>query len=59
MLGLYDGPVPSFVKQYASLGDDIVEAARAYADDVRTGRYSATDVESGAITLGDASYPGD
>jgi len=39
MLGLFEGPVPSFVKQYANLGATIAAAARAYADDVRSGAY--------------------
>jgi 3-methyl-2-oxobutanoate hydroxymethyltransferase len=33
------GTVPKFVKPYADLGDQIVAAARAYADDVREGRF--------------------
>jgi len=33
------GSVPKFVKPYADLGDRIVSAARAYADDVREGRF--------------------
>ena len=33
------GVVPKFVKAYADLGDRIVAAARAYADDVREGRF--------------------
>jgi 3-methyl-2-oxobutanoate hydroxymethyltransferase len=33
------GAAPKFVKPYADLGDRIVEAARAYADDVREGRF--------------------
>jgi 3-methyl-2-oxobutanoate hydroxymethyltransferase len=33
------GKVPKFVKEYADLGDRIVSAARAYADDVREGRF--------------------
>ncbi len=37
--GLYEGPVPPFVKQYARLGEMMVAAAEAYADDVREGRY--------------------
>jgi len=41
MLGLYDGPVPSFVKQYADLGEAVVAAATDYAEDVRSGRYSS------------------
>jgi 3-methyl-2-oxobutanoate hydroxymethyltransferase len=39
MLGLFDGKIPSFVKQYARLSDEISRAARAYADDVRAGRF--------------------
>jgi 3-methyl-2-oxobutanoate hydroxymethyltransferase len=39
MLGLFDGHIPSFVKQYARLSDEITRAARAYADDVRAGRF--------------------
>ena len=39
MLGLFDDFVPPFVKQYAQLGTTVVEAAAAYADDVRSGRY--------------------
>jgi 3-methyl-2-oxobutanoate hydroxymethyltransferase len=33
------GTAPKFVQQYADLGDLIVTAARAYADDVREGRF--------------------
>ncbi|MEK7408888.1 MAG: 3-methyl-2-oxobutanoate hydroxymethyltransferase [Acidobacteriota bacterium] len=36
--GLYEGPVPKFVKQYARLGELMVEAAKQYAADVRAGR---------------------
>jgi len=39
IFGLYQGPVPPFVKQYARLGELMVEAARAYAEDVRQGRF--------------------
>ena len=39
MLGLFDGFVPSFVHQYAKLGDAVVAATREYASDVRAGRY--------------------
>ncbi len=38
-LGLYDGYVPSFVKQYANLRDTIIEAARDYAREVREGEF--------------------
>ena len=37
--GLNDEFVPSFVKQYANLGEQIVEAAREYAEDVRCGNF--------------------
>ena len=39
MLGLFDGFVPSFVHQYAKLGDAVEAATREYAADVRAGRY--------------------
>ena len=39
ILGLFDGFVPPFVKQYANLADTIVTATRTYVDDVRGGRY--------------------
>ena len=39
MLGLFDGFVPPFVKQYAHLADTIVTASREYVEDVRAGRY--------------------
>jgi 3-methyl-2-oxobutanoate hydroxymethyltransferase len=37
--GRVRGAVPKFVKPYADLGDQIVAAARAYAEDVREGRF--------------------
>ena len=50
MLGLFDGFVPSFVHQYAKLGDAVVAATRDYASDVRAGRYPqrASQVPAGA-----------
>ncbi|HEX5632833.1 MAG TPA: 3-methyl-2-oxobutanoate hydroxymethyltransferase, partial [Gemmatimonadales bacterium] len=39
LLGLFDGPIPPFAKQYVRLADEIVSAAKAYADDVRAGRF--------------------
>jgi 3-methyl-2-oxobutanoate hydroxymethyltransferase len=39
MLGLSGDRVPSFVKTYARLADAIGDAARAYVDDVREGRF--------------------
>ena len=40
-LGISGGKLPKFVKRYASLGDDIVAAARAFAADVAEGAYPA------------------
>lgn len=40
IFGLYEG-TPPFVRQYARLGELMVEAARAYAEDVRQGRFPA------------------
>ncbi|MSO46101.1 MAG: 3-methyl-2-oxobutanoate hydroxymethyltransferase [Acidobacteria bacterium] len=40
MLGLFDR-APSFVKQYAHLGNEIVSATEAYIEDVHAGRYPA------------------
>jgi len=39
VLGLFDGFVPPFVKQYAQLGELILGAAKSYADDVRQGVF--------------------
>jgi 3-methyl-2-oxobutanoate hydroxymethyltransferase len=41
VLGIEDRIVPKFVRRYASLKADAVEAMKAYADDVRTGRFPA------------------
>ncbi|MGH9594734.1 MAG: 3-methyl-2-oxobutanoate hydroxymethyltransferase, partial [Bryobacteraceae bacterium] len=38
-LGLFEEFKPSFVKQYAELGKDVVRAAREYVDDVRCGKF--------------------
>ena len=40
MIGLFDGPVPSFVKQYAHVAEDVTASARSYIDDVKSGRYA-------------------
>jgi 3-methyl-2-oxobutanoate hydroxymethyltransferase len=45
MLGLFDR-APSFVKQYARLGDEIVAAVTAYIEDVHSGRFPATPAEA-------------
>lgn len=39
MLGLNEQFAPKFLKRYAGLADDVRAAVRAYADDVRGGRY--------------------
>lgn len=43
--GLFDGFVPSFVKQYARLGDAMTEAAREYIREVQSGAFPARDRE--------------
>ncbi len=39
MLGLFDTFVPPFVKQYARLGESILQAAKSYASEVRERAY--------------------
>src|SRR5438552_7229860 len=39
VLGLFDAFVPSFVRQYARLGDSVLSAAKGFASDVRRGTY--------------------
>jgi 3-methyl-2-oxobutanoate hydroxymethyltransferase len=41
--GLYPGRTPRFVKQYARLGDLMVEAAKEYVADVEQGRFPAAE----------------
>lgn len=41
LLGLTLGDTPSFVKRYANLAQTSTEAFKAYADDVREGRFPA------------------
>ncbi len=45
--GLNDESVPPFVRQYAQLGELMVEAARTYAQEVRCGRFPALDHGAG------------
>ncbi len=40
--GLFDKFVPPFVKQYARLGELIVQAAEQYAEEVRQGRFPSS-----------------
>ena len=39
MVGLFADYTPKFVKRYAELGDQITDAAKAYADDVAARRF--------------------
>ncbi len=48
--GLFEGPVPPFVKQYARLGELLAAAAAAYAEDVREGRYPAQEQPTPALS---------
>ena len=49
LLGLEDRVLPRFVRRYASLKADAVEAVRAFADDVRARRFPS-DAESYHVT---------
>lgn len=40
MIGLFDGPVPSFVTQYAHVADAVTASVHSYVDDVKSGRYA-------------------
>lgn len=48
--GMFDKFVPSFVKQYAQLGEQIVSATEQYISDVREGRFPAHEHTVGATT---------
>lgn len=41
VLGLFDRFTPKFVKQYANVGQSILQALRSYAEDVESGRFPA------------------
>ncbi len=43
LLGIYDGLSPRFAKRYGHVKADMVAGVRAYADDVRSGRFPATE----------------
>jgi 3-methyl-2-oxobutanoate hydroxymethyltransferase len=51
--GLNQEAVPPFVKQYARLGELMIEAAKAYADEVREGRFPALRRDVTAVGTGD------
>lgn len=50
MLGLGAGEPPPFAKSYARLADTIEQAARAYVDEVREGRFPARAVAADTVT---------
>ena len=39
LLGLTRGRIPSFVKRYRSLADDVIEAVREFSTEVRGGLF--------------------
>jgi len=39
ILGMFQAFTPKFVKKYANLGEETLKALKAYANDVRTGRF--------------------
>jgi 3-methyl-2-oxobutanoate hydroxymethyltransferase len=43
LLGIYGGHTPRFVKRYAELRSEMVSGVRAYAEDVRAGRFPDDD----------------
>jgi 3-methyl-2-oxobutanoate hydroxymethyltransferase len=43
LLGLHEGHTPRFVKRFADVKREMVEGVRAYAEDVRDGRYPAAE----------------
>jgi 3-methyl-2-oxobutanoate hydroxymethyltransferase len=45
LLGLREGKAPKFVRQYADLGAVATDAVRAWAADVRSGKFPS-DAES-------------
>lgn len=45
--GFTRGRIPRFVKQYANIGDQLLEAAIAYRDDIESGSYPTAEHEYG------------
>jgi 3-methyl-2-oxobutanoate hydroxymethyltransferase len=43
LLGLYEGRAPRFVKRFADVKREMVEGVRAYAEEVREGRFPAAE----------------
>lgn len=50
MLGLHNGHLPRFVKQYAQLAEVAVAAVSQFADEVRRGEFPALEHEYGELT---------
>ncbi len=50
VFGIYDGPVPPFVKKYAQIGELLSAAAETYAEDVRAGRYPAREAPAAVVS---------
>jgi len=50
MLGLHNGHLPRFVKQYAQLAEVAVAAVSQYADEVRRGEFPGLEHEYGELT---------
>lgn len=50
MFGLFEKFLPKFVKQYALLGDQILEGLAAYKEDVRKGRFPEEQHVFGGVT---------
>ncbi|GAB1427836.1 3-methyl-2-oxobutanoate hydroxymethyltransferase [Aminivibrio sp.] len=53
MLGLFDKFLPKFVKQYAQIGTEIVEALTEYREDVRRGSFPEEKHTFGGLTAED------
>lgn len=53
LVGLFQDFKPKFVKRYLDLGSGIAEAARLYADDVKSGRFPAEEHCFGVISKKD------
>ena len=45
LLGMSQGHTPKFIKRFAEIGDAIVNATRAYVDEVRKGTFPAKEHE--------------
>jgi 3-methyl-2-oxobutanoate hydroxymethyltransferase len=54
VFGLYPGPAPPFARQYANLGELMVDAARRYAQDVREGRFPGGQKQAAPSPAGSA-----